>query len=71
MSFLGVWCDSVNCTLSITEERMEEILNLLHHWWNKRYATLRQVQSLAGKIEFCLLYSKIWEAVYIQDSGFH
>ena len=52
MTFLGVLCNSENFTLQITLERMEEIRNLMDLWLNKQWALLKEVQSLAGKINF-------------------
>ena len=52
LTFLGVLCDSVQFTLTITPDRLKEIDALLDVWQNKTRATLREVQSLAGKLNF-------------------
>ena len=50
--FLGVRCDSVKFTLEITQDRLAEITGNLNHWLTKEWATLKEVQSLAGKLNF-------------------
>ena len=50
--FLGILFDTVTMTLQITEERMKEIKNILEKWDNKEKATLREAQSLLGKLSF-------------------
>ena len=39
-------------TMEITPERLEEIRKLTHLWLEKDFATLKQVQSLLGKLNF-------------------
>ena len=55
MVFLGVLCNSEACTLSITLDRLLEIQGLIEKWRKRRSATLRDVQSLAGKLNFVCL----------------
>ena len=50
MVFLGVTCNSRTFTLEITKDRLEELVHLIKSWLSKRVATLRGVQSLAGKL---------------------
>ena len=52
MVFIGVLFDSVSLTLSITPERLIEIRSLVSQWLLKREATLRELQSLIGKLNF-------------------
>lgn len=52
MTFLGVLFDTETLTLSVTEERVAEILLLVQEWLNKSEATLRELQSLLGKLHF-------------------
>jgi len=52
MLFLGILLDTVRLTLSVTSERLTEILDLLKVWQNKTSATKKEVQSLVGKLNF-------------------
>ena len=52
MVFIGVLFDSISLTLSITDERLNEIRSLVSQWLQKREATLRELQSLIGKLNF-------------------
>ena len=52
MVFLGMTCNSCTFTLEITNDRLEELAQLVKTWLSKRIATLREVQSLAGKLNF-------------------
>ena len=45
-------------TMQITPDRLKEIQQLLSEWLNKRYATLKEVQSLLGKLSFAT--STVW-----------
>ena len=49
MVFLGIWFETENLTLSVTEERMLEIQQLLKTWQQKVSATHKEVQKLIGK----------------------
>ena len=49
MTFIGVLFDSEALTLSVTPERLQEILSLLDVWLLKSKATLHDLQSLIGK----------------------
>ncbi|CAC5384078.1 unnamed protein product [Mytilus coruscus] len=50
--FLGILFDTVSCTLSITKDRLEEILGLVKSWLQKDKCSLRDLQSLLGKLHF-------------------
>ena len=52
MIFLGIRCDTVAFTLTVTQDRLIEINDLVKFWQNKELATPREVQSLAGKLNF-------------------
>jgi hypothetical protein len=52
MVFLGVLFNTVSCTLSVSVERLEEILQLLDEWLVKEVVSKQQVQSLVGKLNF-------------------
>ncbi len=50
--FLGIQFDTVKLTLSVTNERLVEIIALLKKWELKSSATKKQVQQLIGKLNF-------------------
>jgi hypothetical protein len=52
MVFLGILFDTVELTLSVTEERLVEIRELLLRWLTKESATKKEVQQLVGKLNF-------------------
>jgi hypothetical protein len=52
MVFIGVGFDSITLTLVVTAEKVAEILDLVVDWLKKRAATLKQLQSLLGKLHF-------------------
>jgi hypothetical protein len=52
IEFLGIVIDSVEETLSLSEERKEELSQLCAHFLTRRQARRREVQSLAGKLSF-------------------
>ena len=63
MSFLGVLFNTVTMTMEITPERLIEIRTLVKSWLNKDKASLRQLQSLLGKLNFvaaCVKPSRIF-----------
>ena len=53
LEFLGIEIDTVNQQLRITQERMEEIRELLGDWLSKQVCTKRDLLSLIGKLSFC------------------
>ncbi len=60
---LGVQIDTVNMTISVTEERLEETINLLKSWSKKRSASKTELQSLIGKLVFitkCVRQSRLF-----------
>ena len=52
MLFLGILLDSVNQTVSIDTERLNEIRNLTKNWLGKSSASLKELQSLIGVLSF-------------------
>ena len=52
MTFIGVSFDSEDLTLSVTPERVQELLDLLQLWLQKQSTTLKELQSLVGKLSF-------------------
>ena len=47
---LGVEINSENFTVSITEEKIQDILNICNLWSVKTHCTKRELQSLLGKL---------------------
>ena len=65
MTFIGVLFNSHDLTLSVTPERVKEILDLVNIWLRKSTATLKELQSLIGKLYFiasCVHSSRIFIA---------
>jgi hypothetical protein len=52
MEFLGVLFDVNTMTMSVTPQRVNEILELVDWWLGKHKATKQQLQSLIGKLQF-------------------
>jgi hypothetical protein len=52
VAFLGIWFDTVSMTMEVTPERLVEIRELTRVWLLKQSATLKEVQSLVGKLNF-------------------
>lgn len=52
MRFLGIWFDSVDMTMSIDNDRLDQIKTLLHEWQQKQYATRKDVERLVGLLNF-------------------
>lgn len=53
LEFLGIVIDSISRTLSISEDRLSVILEELHEWLHRKYATKRELLSLIGRLMFC------------------
>lgn len=65
MSFLGVLFNTLTMTIEITPERLIEIRKLIQLWLNKDFASLKQIQSLLGKLNFiaaCIKPSRVFVA---------
>ena len=52
IEFLGIQINTVTRTLSITDTRLNEILQLLSVWEGKKRCTKRELLSLIGKLSF-------------------
>ena len=52
MTFLGISYNTEEFTISLTEARKNELCDLLSKWLLKEEASLREVQSLLGKLNF-------------------
>ena len=60
---LGVIVNTVEGTLSVPKDRLEEILSLVSEWQEKSKATKVEMQSLIGKLSYvtkCVLQSKVF-----------
>ena len=65
MIFLGIEVNSVMLTLTIPKEKWDEVKLLLRNWMSKEKATLKEVQSLAGSLNFvcrCVKSGRIYLA---------
>ena len=65
MTFLGIVFDSNKMTMEVTSERLEAIQEELKLWSNKRRASKKDIQSLAGKLQFiakCCPYGRCFMA---------
>ena len=69
MVFLGIQVDSVEFTLSLCDEKMKDLEQVLLSWKEKESATLKEIQSLVGVLSFAsgvipegrLFFSRILE----------
>ena len=52
MSFLGICSDTDKMTMEVTQDRLQEITQLVLCWLEKTSVSLRDVQSLVGKLNF-------------------
>ena len=52
MIFIGVLFNTVNMTIEVTPGRLNEISSLLNTWLNKDTVSLKEIQSLLGKLNF-------------------
>lgn len=52
MISIGVLFNTVTMTIEITRERLQEIITVLTIWLNKSKASLKDIQSLLGKLNF-------------------
>lgn len=63
MIFLGVLFNSRTMIMSVTEERLVEIRNLVSSWLTKDQVSLKDIQKLVGKLNFvgaCVRSSRIF-----------
>ena len=69
MTFIGVLFNTEKMTVEVTHERLREIKLLLATWLNKETASLKNVQSLLGKLNFvaaCVRPGRIFVSRMIQ-----
>ena len=52
LAFLGIWFDTIKMTMEVTPARLVEIRELTVHWLNRDFATVKEVQSIIGKLNF-------------------
>lgn len=52
LTFLGIDIDTTNCTLSLNKEKLCKIQQSLHEFSNKKRASKRQLQQLAGLLNW-------------------
>ena len=52
MVFLGIEVNVLLSMLSIPQEKLSEIMDVLDLWQDKQIATLKEVQKLAGLLNF-------------------
>ena len=80
MVFLGIQLDSIKQTMEIDAERLMNIKAEITSWMGKKYATLKQVQSIVGSLSFCaccipegkLFFSRILSFMKtFRGKGFH
>ena len=63
MVFLGVLFNTITMTVEVTPQRLTEIRSLIERWLEKDSATLKEIQSLLGKLNFvaaCVRPSRIF-----------
>lgn len=52
MVVLGIQFDTIKMTLSLTQEKMDELVKELKNWQNRMSCSIKQMQSLVGKLNF-------------------
>ena len=52
MKFLGLLYDTVAMTISVPEDKLEEIKSLIRTWLSKPDATVLELQSLIGELSY-------------------
>ena len=60
---LGVLINTVEGTISVPDERMQEIVSLVNEWQGKSKSTKIELQSLIGKLQYitkCVLQSRVF-----------
>ena len=60
---LGIQVDTVNKTLSIPEEKLQEIKQMCKTWTQKKTVTKQQYQSFFFLVEFSLFYSRSYSGI--------
>ena len=60
---LGILIDTVNGTCAVPEERMQQIIELLSEWSEKKTSTKVELQALIGLLQYvtkCVLQSRVF-----------
>ena len=52
MTFIGILFKTEKMTMEVTPERLHEIKLLLQTWLDKETSSLKEIQSLLGKLNF-------------------
>ena len=52
IELLGVMFDLIRLIICLPEEKIQEIQRILVKWQRKQYMTKKQLQSVAGKLQF-------------------
>jgi hypothetical protein len=52
LAFLGIWFDTNKMTMEVTPDRLIEIKELTKSWLGREFATVKEVQSIIGKLNF-------------------
>ena len=52
MIWLGILFDTVNMTMSILQEKLQEVMQTIRDWAGRTRATRREMQSLLGLLQF-------------------
>ena len=68
--FLGILINTWLMRLEIQPERLVEIKQELNTWLNKPKASLRQLQSLIGKLSFCVVTMRAGKIFYARILSF-
>ena len=82
MIFVGVLFNTQSMTIEITSERLKEIISLLTSWLIKDKASLKEIQSLLGKLNFiaaCVRPGRVFisrmlrwlKVLYKEDADLH
>ncbi|MEW8546060.1 MAG: reverse transcriptase domain-containing protein [Candidatus Thiodiazotropha sp.] len=82
MTFIGILFNTEKMTIEVTPERLIEIKILLSRWLNKQTASIKEIQSLLGKLNFvasCVRPGRIFisrmlkwlKILYTKDSKQH
>ena len=53
LTFLGIQLDTITMMASLDDEKLSQIRTLLHSWMSATHATVRELQSLCGKLNWC------------------
>ena len=52
MVWLGLWYDSIDMTISIPEEKLREVMQVVHQWEARTRASRLDMQQLLGLLQF-------------------